>query len=294
MQKAVPGAVLLDVVEHDWALWFGIAQLAFWKLTFHAPPYMGSTLALQKLVAVDGRVLHNMFDCAACIASEDISRLCLRGHNAPGALCVDTSPRSVPQVFRKEVALRPALLVFLRGAARACARVQHRLVYGMTSLGGLLARADLAADVRGCARQPPLVLHVRGEVRGQLDGAAVVAKDQLLVVVLLPSKCMAFMAQLVAAFEAGQICAQGDAFFPHFSEFIRSGAQVWTSGWHVCFHGPESAFVVGIATYATRQAHTEGPLRFNHLGSIFCAFLFRLVPVPHRLLSGHCATQDLQ
>ena len=123
----------------------------------------------------------------------------------------------------------------------------------MASFGGLLAGADFAADVRGCARPPPLVLHVCGEVRGQLDGAAVVAKDQLLVVVtlLLPVTCIALVAQLVAAFEARQICAQGDAFFPHFSEFIRSGAQVWTSGWHVCFHGPESAFVVGIATYAT-------------------------------------------
>ena len=148
MQKAIPGAVLLHVVDHDWALWFGVAQFAFWKLTFHAPPYMGSTLALQKLAAMDGRVLHNMFDSIACIASEDIGRLCLRGHNAPGALCVDASPCSVPQVFRKEVALRPTLLVFLSGAARACARVQHGLVHGMTSLGGLLARADFAADVR--------------------------------------------------------------------------------------------------------------------------------------------------
>ena len=113
MQKAIPGAVLLYVVEHDWALWFGVAQLAFWELTFHAPPYMGSTLALQKLAAVDGRVLHNMFDCAACIASEDIARLCLRRYNAPCTLCVDASPCSVSQVFRKEVAVRPALLEFI-------------------------------------------------------------------------------------------------------------------------------------------------------------------------------------
>ena len=53
----------------------------------------------------------------------------------------------------------------------------------MASFGGLLAGADLAADAHGRARQLPLVLHVRGEVRGQFDGAAVVAKDQLLVVV---------------------------------------------------------------------------------------------------------------
>ena len=88
MQEAVPGAVLFHVVEHDWALWFGVAQFTFWKLTFHAPPYMGSSLALQKLAAVDGRVLHNMFDCAARIASEDVARLCLCCYNAnaPGAL----------------------------------------------------------------------------------------------------------------------------------------------------------------------------------------------------------------
>ena len=113
MQKAVPGAVLLDVVEHDRALWFGIAQFAFWKLTFHAPPYVGSTLALQKLAAVDGRVLHNMFDGAACVAFEDIGRLCPRGYNAPRTLCVDASPCSVSQVFGKEVAVRPTLLVIV-------------------------------------------------------------------------------------------------------------------------------------------------------------------------------------
>ena len=93
MQEAVPGAVLLDVVEHDRALRFGIAQFAFWKLTFHAPPYVGSTLALQKLAAVDGRVLYNMFDGAACVAFEDIARLCLRCemHRAHSAL----TPRHV-------------------------------------------------------------------------------------------------------------------------------------------------------------------------------------------------------
>ena len=148
MQKAVPGAVLLHVIEHDWVLWLGVAQLAFWKLTFHAPPYMGSTLALQKLAAVDRRVLHNMFDSAACVAFEDIARLCLRRYTAPCTLCVDASPRSVPQVFGEEVALRPTLLVIVRGAARACARVQQSLVHSMASLGGLLARADLAAAVR--------------------------------------------------------------------------------------------------------------------------------------------------
>ena len=148
MQKAIPGAILFHVVEHDWALWPRVAQLAFWELAFHAPPYVGSTLALQKLAAMDGRVLDNMFDCITCIASEDIARLCLCGYNAPCALCVDASPRSVSQIFGEEVAVRPTLLVILCGAASACARVEHRLVHGMTSLGGLLARADFAADVR--------------------------------------------------------------------------------------------------------------------------------------------------
>ena len=113
MQKAIPGAVLFHVVEHDWALWFGVAQFAFWELTFHAPPYMGSTLALQKLAAVDGRVFYNMFDGAACVAFEDIARLCPRGDDAPRTLCVDASPCSVSQVFGKEVAVRPALLVIV-------------------------------------------------------------------------------------------------------------------------------------------------------------------------------------
>ena len=148
MQQAIPGAVLFHVVEHDWALWFGVAQLAFWELTFHAPPYMGSTLALQKLAAVDGRVLHNMLHSAACIAFEDIGRLCVRRYNAPRTLCVDASPRSVSQVFGDEVALRPTQLAILGGAAGACARVEHCLVYGMTSFRGLLACAYFAAEVR--------------------------------------------------------------------------------------------------------------------------------------------------
>ena len=110
MQKAIPGAVLLHVVEHDWALWFGVAHFAFWKLTFHAPPYMGSTLALQKLAAMDGRVLHNMFDCIARIAFEDIALLCLRGYNASRALGVEASPRCVSQTYGKEVASGPSNL----------------------------------------------------------------------------------------------------------------------------------------------------------------------------------------
>ena len=71
MQKAIPGAILFHVVEHDWALWPRIAQLALWKLASHASPYVGSTLSLQKLAAIDGRVLHDVLDAITGIAFED-------------------------------------------------------------------------------------------------------------------------------------------------------------------------------------------------------------------------------
>ena len=135
------------MIEHDWALWSRIAQLAFWKLAFHAPPYVGSTLSLQKLAAIDGRVLHNALDAIARIALEDVARFCLSGNNASCALCVDASPRSVSQIFGHEVAARPSQMAIFCGAARASARVQHCLVHGMTTFRGLLARADFAADV---------------------------------------------------------------------------------------------------------------------------------------------------
>ena len=148
MQEAIPGAIFFHVVEHDRALWSRVAQIALWELASHAPPYVGSTLSLQKLAAIDGRVFHNVLDAITGIAFEDIARLCLRGYNASRALCIDTSPRSVSQIFGEEVAVRPTLLVILGGAACACARVQHRLVHGMAAFGGLLACADFAADVR--------------------------------------------------------------------------------------------------------------------------------------------------
>ena len=128
--------------------------------------------------------------------------------------------------------------------------------------------------------------------------AAIVAQDQLLVVVtlMLVVLCIegALKILLVAAFEAHEICTQGDAFFPHFFEIVRSGAQVWMSGWRECCHGLESVLVVGIATDTTRQAHAEGPFGFLHLSSVFCALLFCCIPLSHRLLPRHCATQDLQ
>ena len=141
-----------------------IAQLALRELALHASPYVGSTLSLQKLAAIDGRVLHNVLDAIARIAFEDVARLCPRGYNAPGALCVDASPRSVSQIFGDEVAFRPTQLPSFCGTARARARVEHCLVHGMTTFRGLFARADFAAEVRRCARQSPLLLHSRGEI----------------------------------------------------------------------------------------------------------------------------------
>ena len=135
------------MVEHNRALWSCVAQLAFWKLAFHASPYLGSTLSLQKLATIDGQVFHNVLDAIARIAVEDVAFLCLCGYNASRAMCVDASPRSVSQIFGDEVAVRPTQLSILREAAHARARVEHCLVHGMTTFRGLLARADFAADV---------------------------------------------------------------------------------------------------------------------------------------------------
>ena len=99
MQEAIPGAIGFHVVEHNRALRSRVAQFALRELAFHASPYVGSTLSLQKLAAIDGRVLHNVLNAIARIAFEDVARLCLRGYNAPRALCVDASPRSVSQIF---------------------------------------------------------------------------------------------------------------------------------------------------------------------------------------------------
>ena len=113
MEQTIPAAVCLHVIEHNWALRSSIAQFAFGKFAFHAPPYVGSMLSLQKLAAIDCGVLHNVLDAIARIAFEDIARLCLCGYNALRALCVDASPRSVSQIFGDEMALRPAQLPFL-------------------------------------------------------------------------------------------------------------------------------------------------------------------------------------
>ena len=82
-------------------------NLHFWELAFHAPPYVGPTLALKKLAAVDSGIIHDVLHAIAGVDFEDVGRLCLRRHNASRALCVDASPRSVSQVFGDEVALRP-------------------------------------------------------------------------------------------------------------------------------------------------------------------------------------------
>ena len=148
MQQAIPGAILLQVVEHHWALRSCIAQLAFQELACHASPYVGSTLALQKLAAVDGGILRDVLHGIAGIAREDVGGLCCRRHDAVCALGADALPNCVSQVCGEEVALRPTQLALLAGAAGARASVQQRPVHGMPAFRGLLARADLATEVR--------------------------------------------------------------------------------------------------------------------------------------------------
>ena len=147
MQQAVPGAILLQVVEHHWALWSCIAQLAFRELACHAPPDVRPMLALQKLAAVDGRILRDVLHGIAGVAGEDVGGFCLGCHDAACALGVDASPNGVSQIFRQEVALRPTQLALLAGAAGARAGVEQRLVHGVTAFRGLLACTDFATDV---------------------------------------------------------------------------------------------------------------------------------------------------
>ena len=147
MQQTVPRAILLQVVEHHWALGSCIAQLAFWELAFHAPPNVGPTLALQKLAAVDGRKLRDVLRATAGVAGEDVCLLCRGCHDAARTSGVDASPNGVSQIFRQEVALRPTQLALLAGAAGARAGVEQRLVHGVTAFRGLLACADFATDV---------------------------------------------------------------------------------------------------------------------------------------------------
>ena len=148
MQQAVPGAILLQVVEHHWALRSCIAQLALRELACHASPDVGPTLALQKLAAVDGRKLRDVLRATAGVAGEDVCLLCCGRHDAVCTLGVDASPNSVPQIFGEEAALRPTQLALLAGAAGARAGVEQRLVHGMTAFRGLLAGAYLAAELR--------------------------------------------------------------------------------------------------------------------------------------------------
>ena len=147
MQQAVPGAILLQVVEHHWALWSGIAQLAFWELACHASSDVCATLSLQKLAAVDGRILRDVLHGIASVASKDVGSFCRARHDAARASSIDASPNGVSQIFGQEVALRPTQLALLAGAAGARASVQQRLVHGVTAFRGLLASAHFATDV---------------------------------------------------------------------------------------------------------------------------------------------------
>ena len=147
MQQAVPGAVLLQVVEHHWALWSGIAQLAFWKLACHASPDVRPTLALQKLPAVDGGIHRDVLHGVASVAGEDVCLLCGGRHDAARTSSIEALPNSVSQVVGQEVALRPTQLALLAGAASARASVEQRLVHRVTAFRGLLACADFATDV---------------------------------------------------------------------------------------------------------------------------------------------------
>ena len=146
MQQAVPGAILLQVVEHHWALRSGIAQLAFWKLACHASPDVRPTLALQKLATVDGRIFGDVLHGIASVAGEDVGGFCRGCHDAARASSIDASPNSVSQIFSEEVALRPTQLALLAGAAGARAGVEQRLVHSVTAFRGLLACADFATD----------------------------------------------------------------------------------------------------------------------------------------------------
>ena len=147
MQQAVPGAILLQVVEHHWALRSCIAQLALRELARHASPDVGPTLALQKLAAIDGGVLRDVLHGLAGVAGEDVGGLCRGRHDAARTSGIDASPNGVSQIFCEEVALRPTQLALLAGAAGARAGVEQRLVHGVTAFRGLLACADFATDV---------------------------------------------------------------------------------------------------------------------------------------------------
>ena len=148
MQQAIPGAILLQVVERHWALRSCIAQLAFRELAFHAPPYVGSTLALQKLATVDCGVIRDVLHSLAGVAGEDVGGFGRGRHDAARTSGIDASPNGVSQIFGQEVALRPTQLALLAGAAGARASVQQRPVHGTPAFRGLLARADLATEVR--------------------------------------------------------------------------------------------------------------------------------------------------
>ena len=159
MQQAIPGAILFQVVEHHWALRSCIAQLAFRELACHASPNVRPTLALQKLAAVDGRILRDVLHGIAGVAGEDVGGLCRGRHDAARTSGIDTSPNGVSQLFGQEVALRPTQLTLLAGAAGSRAGVELRLVHGVTAFRGFLAHTFFATDVCISAGQLPFLLH---------------------------------------------------------------------------------------------------------------------------------------
>ena len=89
----------------------------------------------------------DVFDTIAGVAFERIAVLRTAGDDTFGTFCVHASPRCVSQVFWHEVTLRPRQLLLFGGAACTGTCVQHRLVHGMATFGGLFTGAYLAADV---------------------------------------------------------------------------------------------------------------------------------------------------
>ena len=166
MEQAVPAAISLQVVQHDGAVRASVAQLTLRELAGRAAPDMCSSFALEELTAVDCGVLQDVLHLVAGVALEDVAVFCVALHETLRAFCMEAVPCGVAQVLRQEVSLRPRQLPGLRGTARTCTRVHDTLVQRVATFCGLLACADLAADVTFQARDAPALLHVFGELRG--------------------------------------------------------------------------------------------------------------------------------
>ena len=63
------------MIEHDWAVWSNIAQLAFGELTIHASPNVRAALTLQKLPAIDRRVFQDVFHTITRVAFKFVAVL---------------------------------------------------------------------------------------------------------------------------------------------------------------------------------------------------------------------------